>query len=183
MQSMFPLPVDYVHITKAQQNDPDLSQLTAISLDLQAVPLPHSTNTIICDMSTASPHPYIPEPFRHLIFYHFHSQAHPNICATQHLITARFVWPGINRDIRQWTKSYLSCQRAKIHHHTVTPLGTFNTPDVCFDHTHLDIVGPLPLSHGYRYLLTCVDRYTSWLEAIPIPNITAETVAHVFIAH
>ena len=134
-------------------------------------------------MSTASPRPYIPGHFCHLIFDHFDSQAHPGIRATQRLITALFVWPGINRDIRQWTKSCLSCQRAKIHRHTITRLGTFNTPDACFDHIHLDIVGPLPLSHGYHYLLTCVDRYTRWPEAIPIPDITAETIAHVFIAH
>ena len=53
---------------------------------------------------------------------------------------------------------------------------------MCFDHIHLDIVGPLPLSQGYRNLLTCVDRYTRWPEAIPIPDSTAETVAHVCIA-
>ena len=45
-----------------------------------------------------------------------------------------------------------------------------------------DIVGPLPPSQGYTYLLTCVDRYTRWPEAIPLTTITAEAVAQAFIS-
>ena len=55
-------------------------------------------------------------------------------------------------------------------------------PDACFDHIHLAIVDPLPPSQGCRYLLTCINCYTRWPEAIPIPDITAETVARVFVA-
>jgi len=75
----------------------------------------------------------------------------------------------------------MQCQRCKIHRHTVSPLATFANPDACFDQLHVDIVGPLPPSQGFRYLLTCVDHFTRWPEAILISEITALTVAQAFI--
>ena len=66
--------------------------------------------------------------------------------------------------------------------HTVTPLSTFSIPDARFDLIHIDIVGPLPPSEGYSYLLTCVDRFTHWPEAIPISAITADIIAKAFVS-
>jgi len=88
----------------------------------------------------------------------------------------------VNAEIRKWTHSCLQCQCPKVHHHTVTPLATFNTPDASFDHVHIDLVSPLPTSQGCTYLLTCVDRFTHWPEAIPISNSTADTVAQAFVS-
>ena len=54
-------------------------------------------------------------------------------------------------------------------------------PDARFNTVHIDLVGPLPPSQGHTYLLTCVDRFTRWPEAIPLTSITAEEVAKAFI--
>ena len=70
----------------------------------------------------------------------------PSVRATLQLVTSRYFWPGMNADVRRWARSCLQCQKAKVTRHTVTPLGTFNTPDARFDHIHIDLVGPLPTS-------------------------------------
>ena len=40
----------------------------------------------------------------------------------------------------------------------------------------------MPPSRGYTYLLTCVDRFTRWPEAIPLTSITADSVAQAFLS-
>jgi cleavage and polyadenylation specificity factor subunit 1 len=60
-------------------------------------------------------------------------------------------------------------------------LGNFTPPAARFLHVHVDLVGPLPTSAGYTYCLTAVDRFTCWPEVIPIPDITADTLAHTQI--
>ena len=67
--------------------------------------------------------------------------------------------------------------------HTKSKLGEFQQPDDRFSVVHVDIIGPLPPSEGNNYCLTCIDRYSSWMEVIPMANITAETVAKCFYSN
>ena len=176
--------IDFDAIAHAQEDDEEIAGLSDDdSITLKRMPISSSDKTILCDVSTGTPRPYIPLSFRKSVFSALHNLSHPGIRATQKLCTERFIWKGINRDVRNWTKTCLQCQKCKVHRHTKSPLGTFSTPDARFDHVHIDIVGPLPPSDGYPYLLTCIDRYTRWPEAIPMSDISADTVARTFVTH
>ncbi|XP_033213907.1 uncharacterized protein K02A2.6-like [Belonocnema kinseyi] len=57
----------------------------------------------------------------------------------------------------------------------------FAEPGCRFHHVHMDIVGPLPDSHGFKYCLTIIDRFSWWPEAVPLQNIEASTICRAFV--
>ena len=100
-----------------------------------------------------------------------HRLGHPSHRATKPLINTIFVWHGMNIDVVNWCRSCKGCQTAKISRHNKLVFGKFTEPNERFDHVHVNMVGPLPYSNGFKYLLTCVDRFTPWLEAIRLVDI------------
>ncbi|GBM62678.1 hypothetical protein AVEN_257275-1 [Araneus ventricosus] len=157
--------LNFSELAKAQQNNLETQKLLqdkSSSLQI-ALKLCLSTNSdLICDISTDSSRPLVPESFRRLIFEKLHNISHPGIAATTKLISARYVWPKMKRNIKEWARCCEPCQRSKVQRHTKAPLGTFSLPDARFQQIHIDIVGPLPPSDCCIYLLTMIDRFSRW---------------------
>ena len=63
-----------------------------------------------------------------LLFEMIHTLSHPSIRATVQLVTEKFVWHAMKKDITAWTRTCVSCQRSKIHRHTKASLGSFQQP-------------------------------------------------------
>ena len=177
--------LDFTAIAKTQATDSQILSLQSLptsTLVVEGVSLPNSMDPLFCDTSTGTQNPLVPLPWRRTVFNSLHGLSHLGVCATQKLVTSRFVWPGINSDIHCWTHSCIQCQRAKIQRHTATHLSLFPTPDTRFDVIHIDIVGPLHLKDSPIFSHVMVDHFTHWQEAISLPDITAETVVQAFLS-
>jgi hypothetical protein len=49
--------------------------------------------------------------------------------------------------------------------------------------SHVDLVGPLPVSSGgFNHIFTMIDRSTRWLEAVPLKDTSATSCADTFVA-
>ena len=167
----------------AQQRCKDVQALrNAPSLSCSSKRLP-SGKLLHFDNSTGKPRIIVPVSLRQKVVEHMHSIHHPGIRSTRRLVSARFVWGRLARDVKEVVDNCHECHAVKTPRKLAPPPAQLPTPARRFNCVHLDIVGPLPESHGMRYMLTMVDRTTRWLEAVPLASIDADTVTSTFLNH
>ncbi|GFW91941.1 hypothetical protein TNCV_2152231 [Trichonephila clavipes] len=151
--------INFDAIAEEQTIDEELQQLLHNSLKFKPSTLP-SGKKLWCDISTQKIRPYIPQKFRFQIFQLIHGLAHPGIKSTVKLMTEKYVWSDIKKQVREWTKACIRCQKCKVSRHTKSKLGEFEQPDERFSVVHIDLIGKLPPSEGMQYCLTCIDRFS-----------------------
>ena len=102
---------------------------------------------------------------------------------TQDRILQRFYWPTVYRDVAQYCKSCVACQKAAGRRGPHAPLIPFPIIGEPFERVAMDIVGPLPRSrHGHCYILVLCDYATRYPKAIPLKSTEAVQVAEALVA-
>ena len=176
--------LDYSRMAVDQAADPSIQALKSsdTGLSLEEVLFSDAGATLLCDVSTGQPRPVVPANWRRPVFDAVHGLSHSGRKPSSRLVSGKFVWHGLKRDVRAWVDTCTACQRAKVHRHVKAPLVRFSVPERRFDHVNVDLVGPLPPSHGFTYLFTTFDRTARWPEAVPLSSTTAPDLARAFIA-
>jgi transposase InsO family protein len=129
---------------------------------------------LLGDISTGEFRPLMP-PRRRFSFSPQHCP--PWDSTSCRLISSRFCWPHLSKQVAALARACLHCKRSKVHKHVHLQLEQIEVPRRRFAHIHVDLVSPLPRSAGYSYLLTVLDRTTRWPEAIPLAAVTAADCA------
>lgn len=97
-------------------------------------------------------------------------------------IKLRYMWPGMRKDIEKLCRNCPTCQRSKFSNVPKQPMAITDTPVCRFERLFVDTVGPLPTSHsGYNYIVTMQDGLSKFLEAYPVKDKRAETVARCLV--
>ena len=166
-------------LIKAQQNDAETLEHAkpngTSSLKIKKI------DGIYCETKNDLIRPFIPELLRDKCFDNLHNLSHSGVKASQKLICQRFVFPDIKRFIKKRVQQCLICQKNKVTRHNKSPIMPIDNHGSKFSSIHIDLVGPLPPSYEYTYLLTVIDRFSRYPDAIPLRDIRTETICDALI--
>ncbi len=127
----------------------------------------------------ANPRLYVPPLDRQHIVDALHgspTNGQLGVVGTFRLAAISYFWPGQYKDIKDAVQSCDACQRfqkkdpTRYRHHRIPP------PPSIFLVIGMDIVGPLPMSHGKMYILSLIDYLSGWVESIALSNIQGTTI-------
>jgi hypothetical protein len=129
----------------------------------------------------------LPKPLRRKLISEIHDgimSAHPGISHTCNKINEIAWWPHWRSDVIRYILDCDRCQRAKRKQLINQLPRPVSVPSHPFQHIGIDVVGPFPVSqNGNVYILTVVDHFTRWAEAIPMPEQTTKYIANIVIKH
>jgi hypothetical protein len=127
----------------------------------------------------------VPQQLRRKLIKAIHEgalTAHPGVIHTCSMLAECAYWPRMRHDAIRHVLSCKVCQqvkRKKGHNILTRPVSIASRP---FQHIGVDVVGPLPTSRkGNVYILTIVDHFSRWAEAIPLEEQTTRSIARAII--
>ena len=97
-------------------------------------------------------------------------------------LVSHFIWPKMYVQVKEMVRTCPGCQRAARNTNARAPLQPLPCIGEPFKLIAMDIVGPIPRSaSGYKYLLTLMDLYSKYPEAIPLKRVDNEAVLEALL--
>jgi len=173
--------IELKKLKEEQQKCPELKRILAN--EIRFSPKLELYGGLYCDVVHDTRRIYLPQSMRDEIFLKFHSLAHPGIKAAIRYMTRIYVYPDIKKHITKLTRLCQICAKVKVHVHNTAQIGTYAASTGRFQNSHVDVYGPFPENSGYKYLLTCIDRYTRYPIAVPLKDTCTDTLIEAYLLH
>ena len=127
----------------------------------------------------------VPMGRRHKLLELAHSglvSGHFGVKKTYAKLSGHFIWPRMWVEVKDYVRTCAGCQRAARNTNAKAPLQPLACIGEPFKLVAFDLVGPLPKSvSGFRYILTMMDLYSKYPEAIPLKRVDNESVLEAML--
>ena len=126
-----------------------------------------------------------PSSLKELLLYQAHdapTAGHRSAKVTLDKLTDHWYWPGMQEDVDVHCRGCRVCTAVnQPAHMKPAPLRPLTPPTFFNQRVHVDLLGPLPLDRGCKYLLVMQDAYSRLVELAPLANKTAEITAQAIL--
>ncbi|VDI02082.1 Hypothetical predicted protein [Mytilus galloprovincialis] len=127
----------------------------------------------------------LPKRFRRFVFEQLHetpTSGHLGVSKTFSKIRSRYFWYAMHQDVQHWCQLCDKCaSKKRTPRKARAPLQTY-VVGAPLERIAVDVLGPLPTTQsGNKYLLVIGDYFTKWMDAFPINNQEAISVADVLV--
>lgn len=183
-------------IREKQLNDPDLKKIINCFEAIDHTDLRNWTDRgylmnsgilyrYIPDQDNEEAQLVLPETMRGDILKAYHAEptaGHYGVEKTYMKIANHYFWPGMRRNIENFIKNCLECQKYKPTN--LKPAGLLRTPIMLqrMEKISIDLIGPLTKSiTGHQWVLVIEDTTTRWTELFALISATSENCAKVLL--
>ena len=125
----------------------------------------------------------VPQEFTEAVIKGVHTLGHFGRRRTYNTIVKSYFWPKMAKEVNAFVRSCFECQQNKVSNKVTRVYQKFPVTSR-FRTVHIDLVGPLPVSSkGHTHILSILDRFSRWYEAVPLRSTTAEAVVEALWIH
>lgn len=125
---------------------------------------------------------FIPKGYRLSLLRVFHDDhEHIGMDKTADLILRHFWFPGLRQFVKKYINHCVVClSQKRVPRTPHQPIQSWTKPESPFSVVHMDVLGPLPESNGFKYILVLVDAFSKFCLLYALYRQDTEDLKRVF---